>query len=103
MAFSIAQNESQLEKFIDLLMHESIRTYKVKASAAPAELQQRAHQLDRIHKKGAVFAVRQKSDFGQGVRGFIITSKEALLKEANRITHFTPNAYRRYYYADKKQ
>lgn len=103
MAFSIAQNESQLEKFIDLLMHESIRTYKVKASAAPAELQQRAHQLDRIHKKGAVFAVRQKSDFGQGVRGFIITSKEALLKEANRITHFTPNAYRRYYYADKKR
>ena len=103
MAFSMLKIENQLESFIDLLMHESILTYNPKASTAPVEVQQRAKQLDRIHKKGAVFAVRQKSDFGQGVKGFIITSKETLLEKANSITHFTPNVYRRYYYADSNR
>lgn len=98
------KTENQVEILLDLILHEGILTYNPKSSDAPAELQRCARQLDKIHKKGAVFAVRQKSDFGQGrVKGYIVTSKETLVKQAETISHYTPNVYRNYAYASNKR
>ncbi|MFY0521560.1 hypothetical protein ACOMCU_27670 [Lysinibacillus sp. UGB7] len=45
--------------------------------------------------EGVIFAVRNKGYFTEnGVKGFIITSKNALFQQANYITHWTPNVYR---------
>ena len=103
MAIFVPKSKNQVEILIDLILHEGLLTYKPKASDAPVELQRRAKQFDKIHKKGAVFAVRQKSDFGKGVKGYIVTSKETLVKQAEMISHFTPNVYRNYEYANTKR
>ena len=101
--FSYNYDSNRLERIIDLLTNEGLLTYHPKASTAPIDAQRRARQLDKLHKKGAVFVVRDKSDFEDGVKGYIITSKETLLKQADRISHFTPNIYRKFYYADDKR
>ncbi|MER2112508.1 MAG: primase C-terminal domain-containing protein [Solibacillus isronensis] len=101
--FSYATKQDTLAKIIETIMHEGLLTYHPKSSDAPLDLQYRAKQLDKLHKKGAVFAVRDKSHFENGVKGYIITSNETLIKQANLISHFTPNVYRRYYYADDKR
>lgn len=44
------------------------------------------------HKKGVVFGFRHKSDLKQG-KGFVMTSKEAVLDNASGITHWTPNVF----------
>lgn len=101
--FSYATKQDKLTTIIETIMHEGLLTYHPKASNAPLDLQYRAKQLDKLHKKGAVFAVRDKSHFEGGVKGYIITSNETLINQANQISHFTPNIYRRYYYADDKR
>lgn len=94
---------NKLERIFDTITHEGLLTYNPKASKAPMDLQRRAKQLDKLHKKGAVFAVRDKSHFDGGVKGYIITSKETLMAQANKISHFTPNIYRTYRYTDEKR
>lgn len=101
--FSYATKQDKLTTIIETIMHEGLLTYHPKSSDAPLDLQYRAKQLDKLHKKGAVFAVRDKSHFESGVKGYIITSNETLINQANQISHFTPNVYRRYYYADDKR
>ena len=101
--FSYATKQDQLTTIMETIMHEGLLTYHPKASNAPLDLQRRAKQLDKLHKKGAVFAVRDKSHFENGVKGFIITSNETLINQADQISHFTPNVYRRYHYADDKR
>lgn len=98
------KSNNQLEILLDLILHEGLLTYNPKSSEAPAELQHRSKLLDKMHRKGAIFAVRKKSDFGKGgVKGYIITSKETLIKQADSISHFTPNVYRNYEYANTKR
>ena len=101
--FAYKYDDHRLSTIIDLLTNEGLLTYNPKASTASADEQRRARQLDKLHKKGAVFAVRDKSNFEDGVKGFIITSKETLLKKADSISHFTPNIFRKYYYNDEKR
>ncbi len=98
-----SKTTNKLERIFDTIIHEGLLTYHPKASKTPMDLQRRTKQLDKLHKKGAVFAVRDKSHFDCGVKGYIITSKETLIAQANQISHFTPNIYRRYYYADDKR
>ena len=88
-----------------MIFHQGLHTYKPKASKAPVLVQLQAKETAMRDKKGAIFAVRSKSDFtDSGVKGYIVTSKETgCLKQAERITHFTPNVYRRYEYADSKR
>ncbi|EUJ43259.1 plasmid replication protein, partial [Listeria fleischmannii FSL S10-1203] len=64
-----------------------------------------AQEAEHGHRKGVQFVVRQKEDLQrkQGVRGFIVTSQEALLHEVNQFTHWTPNTYRYGGYTDKKR
>ncbi|MEK4231329.1 primase C-terminal domain-containing protein [Solibacillus sp. FSL H8-0538] len=101
--FAFSGQTDKLTNVFNTILHEGLLTYNPKSSKAPADLQRRAKQLDKLHKKGAVFAVRDKSHFECGVKGYIITSKETLIEQADRISHFTPNVFRRYYYADDKR
>lgn len=94
----------QLKEVYNLILKEGITTYKTKYSKASLPAKVAANKRDRIHKKGAIFAVRSKDHFtAQGVKGYIITSKETLLEDASQLTHFTPNVYRKFTYTDEKR
>ena len=96
------KTDEKLTRVINMLMQEGLTKYKTKHSKAALPMRVEATKADMLHKKGAVFAVRDKSHFTSvGVKGYIITSKETLIEQANKITHFTPNVYRRYQYADQ--
>ena len=84
---------TQNTSIFNVLMHEGLLTYNPKKS--------KVKPMDSAHRKGAVFVVRKKSDFTDaGVKGFIITSKETLIEQSDNVTHFTPNVFRQYKYAD---
>lgn len=54
--------------------------------------------------RGAIFAVRKKDNFTeQGVKGYIISTLETLMEHAEKITHFTPNVYRKFAYTDSSR
>lgn len=75
-------------------MHDGLYDKNPKVLSSLEALQESAH------KKGAVFVVRKKEDFQAGVKGFIVTSKEALRAQAHKLSHFTPNIYRQFGYTD---
>jgi len=103
-AFSKEKTEDGLAKIYDVLLHEGITTYKKKLSKANLPVRVQAEKQDRVHKKGAVFVVRDKDHFtANGVRGYIVTSKETLLEDAPTLTHFTPNVYRTFGYVDEER
>lgn len=103
LAFSVKKTKEELTQIYDALLHEGITTYKMKRSSASLQNRIQADKRDSLHRKGAVFAVRDKAHFTpNGVRGYIITSKETLLEDARVLTHFTPNIYRTFGYADKE-
>lgn len=104
MAQAAVQDEPvlvNLAQVYDVILHEGLTTYKTKYSNAPLPKRIEAAKIDARSKKGAVFVVRSKADFHTtGVKGYIVTSKETLLEDAPGLTHFTPNVYRQYGYAD---
>lgn len=86
----------------DGILHRGITKYRKKSSKASLPRRIQEDKLDQLSKKGAIFVVRQKNDFtDQGVKGYIVTSKETLLEDMNQLSHFTPNVYRKYTYNDK--
>lgn len=92
----------KLERIINLILHKGLLTYNPRSSKVRVLEQLQAKENDKQHKKGAIFVVRKKSDFTEsGVKGYIITSKETVIEQAGKLTHFTPNIYRRYQYADQ--
>ena len=102
MAIFVSTN--QLLDVYNTILHDGLTTYKVKNSKASLPALFTAEKMDKQHKKGAIFAVRSKSDFtSNGVKGYIITSKETLLEDAIELTHFTPNVYRQFSYSDEKR
>lgn len=97
-------NKDELTKVYNMILHKGLLTHNPKASKAPVLVQLQAIEADMRDKKGAIFAVRNKSDFTvSGVKGVIITTKETVLEQVDRYTHFTPNVYRHYQYADKNR
>ncbi|MFJ7953006.1 primase C-terminal domain-containing protein [Lysinibacillus sp. NPDC096418] len=102
-AFS-EHKRDKLTRILDIVLHEGLLTYNPKSSKAHILEQQLAKEKDKRHKKGAIFAVRDKADFtASGVKGYIITSKETLIEQADKITHFTPNVFRRFQYVDQER
>ena len=102
-AFS-EQKKDKLTRIFDIISHEGLLTYNPKSSKAHIQEQRLAKERDKRHKKGAIFAVRDKSDFTKsGVKGYIITSKETLIEQAHKITHFTPNVFRRFQYVNQER
>lgn len=86
----------------DTLLHRGITKYRKVSSKAALPRKVEEDKKDQLSKKGAVFVVRQKEDFtDQGVKGYIVTSKETLLEDMDQLSHFTPNVYRKYTYKDE--
>lgn len=100
-AFS-EQKKDNVRQIFDIILHDGLLTYNPKCSKSRISDQLLAKEKDKRNKKGAIFVVRNKSDFtDSGVKGYIITSKETVMEQADKLTHFTPNIYRRYQYADQ--
>lgn len=97
-------NQSKLKEALELIVHNSITTYKKKNTKATLKEQREALSKDKKDVKGGLFVVRSKEDFtSNGVKGYIVTSKEALFDDVNTLTHWTPNAYRKYQYTNDKR
>ncbi|EHL5772195.1 TPA: primase C-terminal domain-containing protein [Listeria monocytogenes] len=92
---------------ISTVVKEGITAFRKKKSNGVLSIQQHFAELEATHghRKGVQFVVRQKEDLQrkQGVRGFIVTSQEALINEANKITHWTPNVFRWGTYSDQQR
>lgn len=85
-----------LHSVLSSIVHNGLTTYKTKNSRIA-----HAAYVDTDDKKGAVFVVREKAHFANGrVRGYIVTSKETLVKDAPSLSHWTPNVYCYGEYAD---
>ncbi|WP_088840986.1 primase C-terminal domain-containing protein [Listeria sp. ILCC797] len=91
---------------ISTVVHEGITAFSKRNSRGVISIQQHfaAQEAANHHRKGVQFVVRQKEDLqrSKGVRGFIVTSQEALIQEVNQFTHWTPNTYRWGTYSDDK-
>lgn len=86
------------------MLKQGIQKYKEKNSKATLPALIKADREEAGTKKGAVFVVRSKADFTErGVKGYIVTSKETLLEDVKYLTHWTPNVYRTFGYADEKR
>lgn len=93
-----------LNDVFDALLHQGIATYRKYYSSAPEQSRVQMERFERQLKQGVVFAVRKKEHFtSQGVKGYIINSKERLVQDAEQLTHFTPNVYRYGAYSDPKR
>ncbi|EHM3340636.1 primase C-terminal domain-containing protein [Listeria monocytogenes] len=104
------QNEIDLYTYsavISTVVKQGITAFRKKKSNGILSIQQHFAELEATHghRKGVQFVVRQKEDLQrkQGVRGFIVTSQEALINEANKITHWTPNVFRWGTYSDQQR
>ena len=99
-----ALNSINLAKVYDVILKHGIQRYKEKNSKAALPVLVKADREESGTKKGAIFVVRSKADFTErGVKGYIVTSKETLLEDAKYLTHWTPNVYRKFGYADEKR
>lgn len=92
---------------ISTVVKEGITAFRKRKSNGVLSVQQHFAELEAIHghRKGVQFVVRQKEDLqrSNGVRGFIVTSQEALIQEVNKISHWTPNIYRWGTYSDQQR
>ncbi|MBF2521179.1 primase C-terminal domain-containing protein [Listeria marthii] len=90
---------------ISTVVKEGITAFRKRKSSGVLSIQKHFAEKEAAHnhRKGVQFVVRQKEDLqrSNGVRGFIVTSQEALIQEANKITHWTPNSYRWGTYSDQ--
>ncbi|EOW0747819.1 primase C-terminal domain-containing protein [Listeria monocytogenes] len=92
---------------ISTVVKEGITAFRKKKSNGVLAIQKHFAEMEAAnnHRKGVQFVVRQKEDLQRsyGVRGFIVTSQEALIQEANKISHWTPNVYRWGTYSDQQR
>lgn len=87
-----------LQQVFDTVLHNGLTTYKTKNSKYSIKTQASRD------KKGVIFAVRDKSNFTMnGVKGYVITSKETILEDCNSLTHWTPNVFCNGTYADQSR
>ncbi|MBC2137507.1 plasmid replication protein [Listeria innocua] len=92
---------------ISSVVKEGITAFRKRNSRGVLAIQNHFAALEAKngHKKGVQFVVRQKENLQRekGVRGFIVTSQEALISEANKISHWTPNIFRYGTYSDQQR
>lgn len=93
--------KNKIENILQSIVKSGLTKYKTKHSKSSLFEMKLAEKEDKLHRKGAIFAVRNKSDFTDyGVKGYIITSKETLFEDVNGLTHWTPNVFRKFGYTD---
>ncbi|QPJ28007.1 primase C-terminal domain-containing protein (plasmid) [Listeria seeligeri] len=102
-----SHNEMDLYTYsavISTVVKEGITAFRKRNSDGVLSVQKHFTEMEAKHghRKGVQFVVRQKEDLqrSKGVRGFIVTSQEALIQEANKISHWTPNIFRWGTYSD---
>ncbi|MBC1484584.1 plasmid replication protein [Listeria sp. FSL L7-1509] len=102
-----SHNEMDLYTYsavISTVVKEGITAFRKKSSDGVLSVRKHFTELEAKngHRKGVQFVVRQKEDLQRpmGVRGFIVTSQEALIQEVNKISHWTPNVFRWGTYSD---
>ncbi|QBP43206.1 primase C-terminal domain-containing protein [Paenisporosarcina antarctica] len=85
----------EIQHIFDMVLHEGIYTYKRIGSAAALPQLIKTTKRDEDHKKGSLFVTRVKEDLStsHGVKGYIISSKETLLEDYQRVSHWTPNVF----------
>ena len=90
------------ETIIKTILHSGLHTYKKKNSNASLPKLTESHKADAEHKKGAISVTRSKDDLStpQGVKGYVVTSRETLLEDAPGLSHWTPNPYNYLEYSD---
>ncbi|EHT9924410.1 primase C-terminal domain-containing protein [Listeria monocytogenes] len=92
---------------INTVVHEGLTAYRKRNSHGVMAVRDHFAAIEAAseNRKGVHFVVREKSDLqtSRGVRGFIVTSQEALIAEADRISHWTPNTYRVGTYSDQNR
>ncbi|MBK1997121.1 primase C-terminal domain-containing protein [Listeria ivanovii subsp. londoniensis] len=105
-----SHNEMDLYTYsavISTVVKEGITAFRTKNSNGVLSVQKHFTEMEakHAHRKGVQFVVRKKEDLqrSKGVRGFIVTSQEALIQEVNKISHWTPNVYRWGTYSDNNR
>lgn len=94
----------ELSSIYEAILHDGILKYKKRNSKKGIYTLVESIQQEKSNRKGGIFVVRDKSHFtSSGVKGYIITSKESLLDNAENLTHWTPNIYRKYQYSNEKR
>ncbi|ECL0121204.1 plasmid replication protein [Listeria monocytogenes] len=97
----------QYSSVIDAVVHEGITAFRKKGSKGVLAIRDHYAAVEAAseNRKGVQFVVRDKGhlQMEHGVKGFIVTSQEALLTEADKITHWTPNVFRWGTYTDDKR
>ncbi|WP_072225079.1 primase C-terminal domain-containing protein, partial [Listeria monocytogenes] len=92
---------------INTVVHEGLTAYRKKNSRGVMAVRDHfaAIEAASTNRKGVQFVVRDKSHLQTkcGVKGFIVTSQEALIAEVDQITHWTPNTYRVGTYSDRNR
>lgn len=112
MALSMHKPSKEIDLYtysavISTVVKEGITAFRKRKSRGVLAVQNHFAEIEAEHghRKGVQFVVRQKEDLqrSKGVRGFIVTSQEALIQEANKISHWTPNVYRWGTYSDPQR
>lgn len=97
----------QYSSVIDAVVHEGITAFRKKGSRGVLAIRDHYAAIEAAseNRNGVHFVVRDKShlQMKRGVKGFIVTSQEALHTEVDKITHWTPNTYRWGTYTDDKR
>ena len=86
---------SEMQHIFDMILHEGIFSYKKANSKAALPQLIKDRKTETHQKKGAVFVTRLKEHLSTplGVKGYIISSKETLLEDYEKLSHWTPNVF----------
>ena len=76
----------QLTEVYETILHDGLKQYKFLNSKV------KSISKNNLGRNGAIFGFRSKELMNQA-RGFILTSKEAVLDNHDQLSHWTPNCY----------
>jgi hypothetical protein len=84
-----------LKSLFDLVLHDGLMEFKKIGSRASLPKQTIVKRESSHNKKGSIFVTRTKEDLhtSSGVKGYILTSKESVFEDSNRLSHWTPNIF----------
>ena len=84
-----------LQSMFDLVLHDGLMEFKKIGSRASLSKQIIVKRESSHNKKGSIFVTRSKEDLhtSSGVKGYILTSKESVVEDGNRLSHWTPNVF----------
>jgi len=86
---------NEMQHIFDMILHEGIIAFKKANSKAALPLLIKARKIEMHKKNGAVFVTRLKENLSTplGVKGYIISTKETLLEDYEKLSHWTPNVF----------